>query len=184
MANLNNAPKLVNNKPNTNNFYQLDQQVCDVVFRELGNSSAQIKIMMVLMGTKSGFGVSEAWIEERAAIGHKTYITARKALIDRGWLTLTPTKWIIINYDVILKGNTTTPVENNKNSTGNTTTPYTGNTTTPFEGNMVTPVEGNTTTPIIDNTINNKEDNEINNDGKSFHEMTPKERKEEFMKTW
>ena len=37
MANLNNAPKLVNNKPNTNNFYQLDQQVCDVVFRELNN---------------------------------------------------------------------------------------------------------------------------------------------------
>ena len=52
------APALVNNKQNlkqdTNQFYGIPQEIGDKIFIKLGNSSAQIKIMIVLIGTKTG----------------------------------------------------------------------------------------------------------------------------------
>ena len=96
------APALKNKKVVMGNFYQIPQNVADKVFQELGNSSAQLRIMLVLIGTKEGFNVSEKWILERTGLQHASYINARKALINRGWLTLINQTEIIINYENIL----------------------------------------------------------------------------------
>ena len=93
------APALKNKKVVMGNFYQIPQNVADKVFQELGNSSAQLRIMLVLIGTKEGFNVSEKWILERTGLQHASYINARKALINRGWLTLINQTEIIINYE-------------------------------------------------------------------------------------
>ena len=91
MANLQQAPILqfdIEKPEGSNNFYKLPQQLMDAVFAGLGNSSAQLRIMIVLIGTKPGFGVSEEWILQRTSLLHSSYITARKALVDKGWITL------------------------------------------------------------------------------------------------
>lgn len=39
-------------------YYQIPQALADAVFSVLGNSSAQLRIMLVLIGTKPGFHIS------------------------------------------------------------------------------------------------------------------------------
>ena len=39
-------------------YYQIPEALADAVFSVLGNSSAQLRIMMVLIGTKPGFHIS------------------------------------------------------------------------------------------------------------------------------
>lgn len=114
------APALKNKKVVMGNFYQIPQNVADKVFQELGNSSAQLRIMLVLIGTKEGFNVSEKWILERTGLQHASYINARKALINRGWLTLINQTEIIINYENILGQE---KIENGAEAGSNATTP-------------------------------------------------------------
>lgn len=96
------APTLINKKPNTKNFYALNQDIMDIIFNKLsGKEGNQIKLMSVLIGTKSGFGISESWILERTGMSHASYIRARQALIEKGWLSL-ENKNIIINYSNIV----------------------------------------------------------------------------------
>lgn len=84
----------------TNQEYRIPQHLADIVFNELGNASAQLRLMIVLIGTKEGFGVSEDWILQRTGLLHSSYINARKALVERGWLTCGNGK-IIIEFDRI-----------------------------------------------------------------------------------
>ena len=134
-------------KPQANNFYQIPQPVADKVFAELGNSSAQLRIMLVLIGTKPGFAISEQWICDRTGLLKPSYITARKELVKKGWLTLVDATSITVNFNMIMKDDNT-ETENNR-----------GNTILPNEGNTILPQRGNTTLPIINNKINNKIDN-------------------------
>lgn len=101
------APALVNNKQNlkqdTSQFYGIPQEIGDKIFIKLGNSSAQIKIMIVLIGTKTGFNVTEAWITARTGLSQQSYSQARKKLIELGWLTVTNNNELVINYDKILE---------------------------------------------------------------------------------
>ena len=157
MANLQQAPVLKFNGAKTqdnttNQSYQIPQHLADIIFKELGNSSAQLRIMMVLCGTKEGFAISEKWILERTGLQHASYINARKALVAKGWLVHEESKGITINFNVIYGkcSNTTLPLENEKSR---------GNTTLPHRGNTILPHRGNTTLPIIDNIIDNKINN-------------------------
>lgn len=93
MPNYKQAPKLYHNKSkfNSKNYYNLPQELMNKVFTELdGKCGNQIKLMTVLLGTlgDGSFGVSEAWICERTGMVQQTYNTARKALIERGWIYL------------------------------------------------------------------------------------------------
>ena len=109
--------------------------------------------MLVLIGTKEGFGVSEQWLLDRTGINHSSYINARKALINRGWITLEPSKTIIINYDKIRSSITTIPqnkeIKNNSSSI----------TTIPHRSITTIPQSSITTIPITDNKTDNKTDN-------------------------
>lgn len=92
MANYEQAPILCFNGSKTqgnttNQTYQIPQKLADIIFNTLGNSSAQLRIMLVLCGTKEGFSISEKWILERTGLQHASYVSARKSLVDRGWLT-------------------------------------------------------------------------------------------------
>ena len=100
------APELIykGNKTqnnDTNQSYLLPQKLCDILFNELGNKSAQLRIMMVLCGTKTGFFVSEKWILDRTGLLHQNYIRARKELEDKGWLICKAHKSITVNFDAI-----------------------------------------------------------------------------------
>lgn len=104
MANLKQAPRLYHNGNKKEGlFYQLPQELIDIVFNELdGKSGNQIKLMCVLLGTvgNGSFGVSEKWICERTGMIQQTYNRARKALIEKGWLRLENGK-IFVEIDYI-----------------------------------------------------------------------------------
>lgn len=99
------APTLAHNgSKNTSDgeqFYLIPQALGDIVFNKLGNASAQLRIMIVLLGTKPGFNISQKWILERTGIGEKSYIEARKALVKRGWLIHTKEDSIIVDIERI-----------------------------------------------------------------------------------
>lgn len=117
MPNLQQAPLLKFNgaKDNNNGFYQLPQNLMDIIFKELGNSSAQLRIMIVLLGTAPDkFRISDKWICDRTGLLHPSYINARKALVSKGWLTLKPGEEIIVNIDAIYRSNTTLPEDDKK----------------------------------------------------------------------
>ena len=105
MANYNQAPELkFNGTKGTGQFYMIPQELADIVFKELGNCSAQLRIMLVLLGTKEGFRISEKWILDRTGLQHSSYIKARQALVARGWLTHEESKGITVNLDTIYYG--------------------------------------------------------------------------------
>lgn len=101
------APKLHHNGEKnayneaTNQSYILPQKLADVIFNELGNSSAQLRIMMVLCGTKEGFYISNEWMTQRTGLSQQSYSNALKLLEKRGWITHKAYNNITINYDVI-----------------------------------------------------------------------------------
>lgn len=163
MANYNQAPTLQFNgaKEQGNNFYMIPQELADIIFRELGNASAQLRIMLVLAGTKPGFQISDKWICERTGLLHPSYINARKALVSKGWLTHDPSRGITVNFNNIYgkdRGNT---ILQNEKQCSNTTLPQGGNTTLLHPSNTTLPQRGNTTLHII-NKIDKEIDKETN----------------------
>ena len=89
-----------------NNFYQIPQNVCDIVFTKLGAQAVgAMKLMIVLIGTKPncGFRLSEDWLMQRTGIkSAKTLSTARQKLVEMGWIDYEPYKYLTIRYDNIL----------------------------------------------------------------------------------
>lgn len=71
------------------------------IFNVLGNSSAQIKIMMVLCGTKEGFFISGKWMQGRTGLPPQSYSSALKKLVKRGWVTHRNYQTIRVNFDKI-----------------------------------------------------------------------------------
>ena len=84
-------------------FYQLPQSLMSNIFYELsGKHGNQIKLMCVLIGTAGdgSFRVSQRWIMEQTGMDESGYKRARKALADRGWITL-DNGCIYVNFDAI-----------------------------------------------------------------------------------
>lgn len=101
MPNYKQAPKLYHNKSSFNckNYYNLPQELMDCIFKQLdGKCGNQIKLMTVLLGTLGDgtFGVSEAWICDRTGMIQQTYSTARKALVERGWIYVEDSKIYVL----------------------------------------------------------------------------------------
>lgn len=151
MANLKQAPTLQHNGAKGNGqFYALPQDLMDIVFNKLKDSSAQLRIMIVLIGTKEGFKVSEQWILDRTGLQHASYINARKALAARGWITLDAATAITVNFNAIYaegSGNTVLP----QKERSNTTLPQRSNTVLPQCSNTVLPITYKETDKDIDN---------------------------------
>ena len=169
MANLKQAPILsfdIEKPEGSNNFYKLPQQLMDAVFAGLGNSSAQLRIMIVLIGTKPGFGVSEEWILQKTSLLHSSYITARKALVDKGWKK--KKKGIIrVNFKTILNSSNMVLPQND-----NETSKERSNTTLQQKSNMVLQQRGNMVYPIINKEQINKIDKEIDYKDEAHHSIT------------
>ena len=149
MGNYNQAPELrFNGAKGGGQFYMIPQELADIIFKELGNASAQLRIMLVLLGTKEGFRISDKWICDRTGLQHPSYITARKALVSRGWLTHDAAKGITVNLDAIYnRGNMVLPDETKK-SCSNTVLPQGSNMVLPHSSNMVLPQRSNMVLPI------------------------------------
>ena len=101
------APRLIHRGNKFQNqgrfFYQLPQSLMSNIFYELsGKHGNQIKLMCVLIGTAGdgSFRVSQRWIMEQTGMDESGYKRARKALADRGWITL-DNGCIYVNFDAI-----------------------------------------------------------------------------------
>jgi len=101
------APRLIHRGKKFQNqgrfFYQLPQSLMSNIFYELsGKHGNQIKLMCVLIGTAGdgSFRVSQRWIMEQTGMDESGYKRARKALADRGWITL-DNGCIYVNFDAI-----------------------------------------------------------------------------------
>ena len=97
------APKLAfnGNKFNeTKGFYQIPQEVADIIFKTFAKQPAYIRLMLVLIGTEPGFGLAEQWVLDRTGLNHASYNTTRNRLVDMGWLTCENGQ-VIVNYDKI-----------------------------------------------------------------------------------
>lgn len=88
---------------NTNNFYMLPQELMDAVMAGIkGNCLNQLKIMVLLLGTKEGFRVSEQYVLQHLKISEQAYLKARKALIEKGWLRLEKNPHtLVVNLDKV-----------------------------------------------------------------------------------
>ena len=119
MSNLKQAPKLYHTgKKHDTIFYQLPQDLMDIVFTKIdGKSGNQIKLMCVLLGTQGNgsFGVSEKWICDRTGMTQQTYNKARKALIEKGWLKLEDGKLFVLISDIYAQGTSSNCALENKN---------------------------------------------------------------------
>ena len=160
-------------------FYLIPQALADIVFNELGNASAQLRIMIVLLGTKPGFNISQKWILDRTGICEKSYLEARKALVKRGWLTHNKEESIRVNISKIYADGNKTIADEPAMNTGIETQAIiagmkepamnTGNednekTPATITGNQHNTITGNTpaiNTDIIYKEQNNKEQNNI-----------------------
>ena len=79
----------------------IPQRLADIIFNVLGNSSAQMKIMMVLCGTKEGFFISGKWMRGRTGLSPQSYSAALKKLVKRGWVSHRNYQTIRVNFDKI-----------------------------------------------------------------------------------
>lgn len=60
------------------NFYMFSQDVMDKVYEKLGTSSAQMRVLQVLIGTKPGFALTNKWLQDRTKLNksnlHRTIV--------------------------------------------------------------------------------------------------------------
>lgn len=114
MANYRQAPILEFDKDKSSvcsSFSQIPNNVMEIIFQKLGNKVRLMKIMLVLIGTKEGFAISEKYICQKACLDASNYRKARKELIEMGWITLLPSEAIRVNFSTILGEE---PVEKNE----------------------------------------------------------------------
>ena len=99
------APKLVFNGNKFNHskgYYQIPQELADIIFTTFAKQPAYIRLMLVLIGTEPGFGLAEQWVLERTGLNHASYNTTRNKLVEMGWLTCENGQ-VIVNFDTIYR---------------------------------------------------------------------------------
>ena len=79
----------------------IPQRLADIIFNILGDSSAQLRIMLVLCGTKEDFFISGKWMTKRTGLSQQSYSTALKKLVKRGWVSHQNYSTIRVNFDKI-----------------------------------------------------------------------------------
>lgn len=97
------APKLAfkGNKFNkTKGFYQIPQELGDIICKTFARQPAPLRLMLVLIGTDPGFGLAEKWIVERTGLTHAAYIKTKDLLEEMGWIHCEKGK-IEVDFDTI-----------------------------------------------------------------------------------
>ena len=81
----------------------LPQELMDAVMAGIkGNCLNQLKLMILLLGTKEGFRVSEQYVLEHLKISEQAYLKARRALVEKGWLQLEKNPHtLVVNLDKV-----------------------------------------------------------------------------------
>ena len=79
----------------------IPQRLADIIFNVLRDSSAQIRIMMVLCGTKEEFFISGKWMEKRTGLSQQSYSAALRKLVKRGWVKHINYSHITVDYNRI-----------------------------------------------------------------------------------
>ena len=85
----------------THQTYMIPQRLGDIIFNVLGDSSAQIRIMLVLCGTKEDFFISGKWMEKRTGLSQQSYSAALRKLVKRGWVKHINYSHITVDYNRI-----------------------------------------------------------------------------------
>ena len=93
-------------------FSALPQDLTDAIFSNLSNDDGNlIKLMCLLAGTKAdgSFRVANTWVCKHTGMSTDEYDAAKRALLDKGWLTRKDVKDdscydLCINFDAILNG--------------------------------------------------------------------------------
>ena len=85
----------------THQIYMIPQRLADIIFNVLGDSSAQLRIMMVLCGTKEDFFISNKWMTKRTGLSQQSYSEALRKLVKRGWVSHRNCQTIRVNFDKI-----------------------------------------------------------------------------------
>ena len=85
----------------TTQIYMIPQRLADIIFNLLGRAPAQIKIMMVLCGTKEEFFISNKWMTKRTGLSQQSYSEALRKLVKRGWVSHRNYQTIRVNFDKI-----------------------------------------------------------------------------------
>lgn len=116
MPNLNQAPEI---KFNGEKFKETPELKGKAIYSHLFMNAlmnglgerdcAALKIMLFLCGNAQGFKVAEKTICERCNISETGYRKARNKLVDLGWISYTPYKEIIVNYNTIYNTGTQCP---------------------------------------------------------------------------
>ena len=89
----------------TDNFYELPQNVIDVLFNELSDEQGnEIKLMLLLLGVDGdgSFSLTEEWVKQKTGMSKQSYHSAKANLAERGFLILEDGK-ITVDIDSILK---------------------------------------------------------------------------------
>lgn len=88
------APRLYFSEPKddrcgSDNFYMLPQELMTAVMSGItGNCLNQLKLMILLLGTKEGFALSEDFVLKKLRITQQAYLKARKALVEKHWISI------------------------------------------------------------------------------------------------
>lgn len=181
MANYLQAPTLIHKgkklKGNTI-YWQLPQDLMAYVFNELDTKSgAQIKLMCLLLGTagNGSFSVSEKFVTDTCNISEQGYKTARKALVNRGWITHdTKNQKIIVNIDMMYKAIEEKAKEEKEKNNVSYETNDGDNSDIPIEDNSIIPIEDNSVIPKgINQLSHNIEDIEYNKEDNKEMAATP-----------
>ena len=85
----------------TNQAYIIPQRLADIIFNVLGDSSAQLRVMIVLCGTKEDFFISTKWMTKRTGLSQQSYSAALRKLVERGWVSHRNYQTIRVNFDKI-----------------------------------------------------------------------------------
>lgn len=100
------APKLINkNKPKSKgNFMQMGMEVFKSINEKIDARHAVARSLLILLiGTADGFGLSQKFILENLGCSEKRYYTARQYLESLGLITVNKEENIItINYNVLM----------------------------------------------------------------------------------
>lgn len=155
MGNFNQAPILKSKGQKSRNskwgFAQRDHELESIIFNGLtGKQGAQIKLILFLTGNsdKGNFAVPEATVMSRCGMSETTYKSARKKLVEKGWIIHEPSKnghqgAIVVDYDAIYKSAATvidnTPendIENTPSNSDNTSSGDNDNTHNNISNNI------------------------------------------------
>lgn len=88
----------------TTGFTQIPNTILSKLFEKLSSSPAQLRLMIILIGTKPGFGLSKTWLMERAQVCRTNLYRTLNALIDNGYLSRDEERnLLIINYKKLME---------------------------------------------------------------------------------